>query len=421
MTQFTGSILELNEKKAIVMTEACDFVSIQRQAEMFVGQQVTFQKSDITRTNKNYVRYFALIASVFIIALCSVFYFQISIPSTVFAYIDVDINPSMEFVIDKNAKVLDLNPLNNDAQTLLKNLKLIDLPIKEAIAEVVKVSKQYGFISTSKPNAVLISASTDRSKNYKNNSAEELILDNILTDISTVTYDVGNEFIKPEVLKVTQEVRKFAVKNDISMGRYALYSKIKEESIEITVEKAKTERVSDMLDKSKIKDYINNEADVIKLDKNKHEVKDAEDSRANKSEESSRSSTSTTSRSTSAATITSSVSSSTGTSSDDEINNTSSTMSKNHNTSIKDIKDKIIRHRYTNDATPDENNEDSNQKSEAANNSKFIGGNDNSGTYDTYDTYDTKNNYNYIPKNNEYDKKSDNESASEPNIHNNDD
>ena len=253
MDEFTGSILEINKKHAIVMTDSCDFVTIHRQPQMFVGQQVKFRKSDIAGTNKNYIKYATLAASVFIIALFSVFYFQIFMPSTVFAYVDVDINPSVEFSIDKNAQVLDLVPLNTDAQSLLKDLELVDLPLKEAITEVVKASKQQGFISTSKQNTVLISASINHEKNHNTNDTDEKAFDKIISDISRVTFNVGTENIDPEILKVTPENRESAIKNNLSMGRYALYSKIKADDNNITVEIAKTEHISDMLDKAKIK------------------------------------------------------------------------------------------------------------------------------------------------------------------------
>lgn len=253
MNEFTGSILEINKKHAIVMTDSCDFVTIQRQPQMFVGQQVKFSKSDIARTNKNHIKYAALAASVFIIALFSVFYFQIFMPSTVFAYVDVDINPSVEFSIDKNAQVLDLKPLNSDAQILLKNLELVDLPIKDAITEVVKASKQLGFITTNKQNTVLISALINENKNSNTNESDEIAFDEIISDISSVTFNVGTENINPEVLKVSPENRESAIKNNLSMGRYALYLKLKADNSNITVDTAKTEHISDMLDKAKTK------------------------------------------------------------------------------------------------------------------------------------------------------------------------
>jgi len=251
MDEITGSILELTDKKALIMTESCDFISIARQPQMFVGQQVKVRKSDIAKTNKSYVKYALLAASVFILALFSVFYFRIFVSNTVYAYIDVDINPSVEFSIDKSAKVLDLKPLNSDAEALLKDMDLVDLPIKDAINQVVKTSEKMGFISADKENAILISAAVDENGKEVTNSSEAKAFDKIISNISNINFDFGYQTVKPEILKVTPESRKAAVKNNISMGRYALYSELKKENNDITVEKAKTTRVSDMLKNSK--------------------------------------------------------------------------------------------------------------------------------------------------------------------------
>lgn len=252
MTDFRGSILELKENQATVMTDACDFITIKRQPEMFIGQQIKFQKSDINTTGNKYKKYLALVASVFIIVLSFTFYSQVFIPNTVYAYVDVDINPSIEFAIDKNMRVLDIKPLNKDAQTLLKELKLNNLPIKQAITEVVKESRQLGFIKPNKKNAVLVSVSLGSEKKRNLDKSDEKELDNILADISSTTFDLVSEKIKPDVLKVTSEERLLAVKIEISMGRYALYNKMKEKNINISVEEAKTFRVSDMLDKAQV-------------------------------------------------------------------------------------------------------------------------------------------------------------------------
>lgn len=252
MNNYKGSILELNEKQAIVMTDNCDFVTINRQSEMFVGQQIIFNKSFIRKTQKGYMKQLSLIASVFVLIFSSIFFYQFYTPTKVFAYIDVDINPSIEFKIDKYAKVLDIEPLNDDAQILIKQLNLVDLPIKQAIAEVVKASKQYGYISADKENSILISASVKVDEESKLYEPNQVILDDILSKLKD-TYSVGFDELRPQILKVTPEKRADAIKNKISMGRYELYTKIKKDNGDISVEKAKTDRVSDMLDKAKIK------------------------------------------------------------------------------------------------------------------------------------------------------------------------
>lgn len=252
MNNFIGSIIEIKDNYATVMTDVCDFVMLKRQTGMFIGQQIKFQKSDLYVAKKKHMKSLSLVASLLILIFSYALFNQFFVSNTAYAYIDVDINPSLEFVIDKNAKVLDIKTLNKDAKTLLKGLKLINLPIKQAVTEVVKESKKQGFIKPSQKNSVLISASIGQDKNNKLNTFDEKDLNNILTDIGSTTFDLGTEKIKPNVLKVTPEYRKLAVKNEISMGRYVLYNKIKQENVNISIEKAKTDRVSDMLDKAQI-------------------------------------------------------------------------------------------------------------------------------------------------------------------------
>ncbi|MDF2985580.1 MAG: hypothetical protein K0R50_1090 [Eubacterium sp.] len=281
MIEFKGSILELNNKQAIVLTDKCEFISIKRLPEMFVGQQLAFKKSDIKRRTKSYIRYAALIASIFVLALISLLYFQVYNTNTVFAYIDVDINPSLEFKIDNNSNVLGVKALNSDARTLLKELQLKKIPVKEAISKVIEASKELGFISTEKNNEVLVSATLESEQSNKSNTDKDKTLDTILSDIKTISVQVGTENLKPEVLKVTPENRKSAVKNDISMGRYELYKKIKQKNPEITIEKAKSERVSEMLDKAAVKKSHKSDKKNPSLSKSKKdkENKNSEDNK----------------------------------------------------------------------------------------------------------------------------------------------
>ena len=254
MAEFKGSILELNNKKAVVMTDKCDFITIKRTPDMFLGQQLTFKETSeamFCKTNR-YLWKVAGLAAVFVLALFSVLYFQVFYPVSVYAYIDLDINPSMEFSVDKYSKVLEVKALNSDAQKLLKDLDLEEIPVKKAIFEVIESSKNMGFISTEKSNKVLVSASLKKTDST-NAVEEDKALSDILSEIENINVKVGQKNLQPEVLKVDPEVRKAAVKNNISMGRYKLYEDIKKTDPSLTIEKAKKERVSDMLDKAETK------------------------------------------------------------------------------------------------------------------------------------------------------------------------
>jgi len=252
MKEFSGTIMKIENEKAIVMTDNCDFVEINKRNDMEVGQEIRVSSGIKAR---NIIKYSSLVASIFIIIFSFALYHQLSTPNHVFAYVDVDINPSLEIAIDKNAKVMNVKPLNKDAETILMDLKLKNLPVKQAVAEVVKESKYQGFIKSDKKNTVLISASIDADRNYKTNGPEEKILDNILTEIGSTTINLGNEKIKSEVMRVTPEYRNLAVKYGISMGRYALYNRMRQKGINVSIEEAKTAHISEMLNKSQMNNF----------------------------------------------------------------------------------------------------------------------------------------------------------------------
>lgn len=253
MADFTGSILEIKGGTATVMTDQCDFKIIKRSSGMFVGQQVYFNKSDIYNSGKSYTKYLSIAASVCVI-ICSYFlYSQLYLPSRVYAYIDVDINPSVEFAVNKDNKVLAAKPLNEDAKSVLKNEKLEKLSITDAIEELIKECEKEGFIKSENSTDILVSGSTNGDKDKGR-------LDSILSEIDS-KLERDNTSISAEYVKVNPQERTLALENNMSMGRYALFNKIKEEDSSITVEQAKSSKVSEIIEKAKGKTKDKKESD----------------------------------------------------------------------------------------------------------------------------------------------------------------
>lgn len=247
---YRGTILKLKEKEAIVMTEECDFLSIKRRSGMSLGQQIIFQESDIIRYNRKNVKYFMVAASILLVFLISVSYFHYTV-NFAYAYVDVDINPSLELVINKQERVLKTIPLNEDARPLLKGLKLNGMPVQEAFSVIIIKSKEQGYLDLKNVNDILISAALNiDNKDYgfiKDEAQKKL--DRITESLSEVVEKHGGLKDKTIILKITPEDRKLSLENRISMGRYFIYTKMKEKGIDITIEEARNSRVSDILKK----------------------------------------------------------------------------------------------------------------------------------------------------------------------------
>lgn len=244
----TGVILELKGKKAILMTSTCDFITISRRPEMFVGQQLDLSNYLLPRKT-NPMRYFA-IAGIFVLIFCSVLFYQFLKPSSVFAYVDIDINPSLELSIDKKANVIKVKALNSDAEGLIKNISLENKSLTSAVRIIIEESHSKGFIQPDTKNAVLISASIK--------SGNEKVLDGIVSELQKTDFKAGTKSIKAEVIKVEATKRTEAVKNNISMGRYKLYEEISESEGNIDMQKAKTEGISKIIEAYESKKQNNN-------------------------------------------------------------------------------------------------------------------------------------------------------------------
>lgn len=260
MADYTGTIIELKDKRAAVFTDKCEFKEIKRRSGMFVGQQVSFSRADIFKAGSGYVRYLAVAASIFIVIASYFLYSQLFVPRTVYAYVDIDINPSIELTIDKDERVLAARALNDDAAKLLGNLKLKSLKVDEAVNEIITECRKEGFIKPEGNGTVLVSASESSDKN---NSQENEKLDKILNDIDVKIKDVDSQ-VQTELIKVNPDDRALAAQNNLSMGRYVLYNEIKQDGANITVEQAKNSRVSEMISKAKNKENKNDKSNVEK-------------------------------------------------------------------------------------------------------------------------------------------------------------
>lgn len=90
-------------------------------------------------------------------------------------YVTIDINPSIEFVLRKDDKVLKVLALNEDANLLITDLDLIGTSYKEALKIIVEASILMGYIDEyGYDNSILVTAYSNKESN--NNRLTELTI-----------------------------------------------------------------------------------------------------------------------------------------------------------------------------------------------------------------------------------------------------
>ncbi|MDP4177302.1 MAG: anti-sigma factor domain-containing protein [Bacillota bacterium] len=226
-----GYVYKIYGNKAVILTSSKGFIKIKKSTELKLGYKVYFEEKDIIKPNKR-IYYFTSVAATFFIVFMSI-RFLMGIGS-VYGYVDVDINPSIDFAVNKEYVVVKAAPLNSDAQKILKSYNFKGKHLDDAITVLLTKSEEYGYIKTS-DNNVIVSMSLDRNSKKNDSSADENKLKVFVNDIKAL--NKGN--ITKQVLLVNYDERIEAKKYNLSMGKYFMYLKAKEKNSNITIDEVK--------------------------------------------------------------------------------------------------------------------------------------------------------------------------------------
>ena len=209
-------------------------------------------------------------ASIAVFAVCILlFTLYRSIPQKdVYAYIDVDINPSFEMVINSDNIVVEVKPFNKDAKTLLKELKLNGRSLGRAMEAVLEKSNSMGFIQKHYDNMVFIYGSLDENvlnnKDSDDREKEKLNLDRILSEVEYKIDSFKEVDISTEAVVVEPDIRKFAYENGMSIVRYLMFKETDKRGLDYTIEDIKTRKLSDLVESLKNKDKNNDDTTIDK-------------------------------------------------------------------------------------------------------------------------------------------------------------
>lgn len=225
-----GTIVELAQDGAIVMVSDCSFVLLKKKKGMSLGQQIEFAVWEKKENHQNIVRKVTTIASIVILGIIL---FQVALRfikmppvNKSYAVVDIDINPSLELLIDRNNLVIGINTINRDADILLMDNDLRRMPVDEAIKAVFEFAHDRGFVYEDKENLVLVSLALNPDADKKGDEEEKF--ENLLNQIKLRA--TGDEVIKPVVISVSQDTVKSAGVNNLSIGRQYIYEKSKQKS-----------------------------------------------------------------------------------------------------------------------------------------------------------------------------------------------
>lgn len=240
--KYIGLIIGLEEDRAVVLTAESKIVGIKKSEEMFLGQKVFFSRNDILAVKRRRINFYkSAIAGVAAVLMLVFGYFKFFINSNeALLFIDVDINPSIEFAVDGKSIVKDVHPINKEADELAQNLYLENLPLSEALIKFIDKAIEEGYLNKRKDNSnyLLVSAALNpkSSKFKKDRENVEKKLDSELEDLKDDLLNVYRRKFNFEIVKVPEYYKEKSMKKNISLGKYMVYEKIREKGTSITIE-----------------------------------------------------------------------------------------------------------------------------------------------------------------------------------------
>ncbi|MEI5946233.1 anti-sigma factor domain-containing protein [Bacillus albus] len=216
-----GIVMDIKKHSIVVLTPNGEFITCKRKGDSCViGEEISFEEQE-QRASRFSIPYFLKPASLLIACfLCALLFFYNQPEEKVFAYVSVDINPSLEVSVTKDLRVIDLQACNDDGRRILKELKQWEnKQLQEVIRTIIKQSQEDKYLTNDK-QVMLTAVAKDKSLEPKLEKAmKELKKEYELKHI-TVEYQSS-----------TMQVREDARKAGIGTGVYIKQENEKNKSL----------------------------------------------------------------------------------------------------------------------------------------------------------------------------------------------
>ncbi|HLR40028.1 MAG TPA: anti-sigma factor domain-containing protein [Virgibacillus sp.] len=160
-----GIVMKKHRRYMIVMTSRGIFQKAAPIEHSLIGDEVYFQPIHSKKwlafffyTKKNRRTSVGLLATVCMLLLIAMPFYFIMGKEETYAYVNIDINPSVELKVDHTLHVHDMTPLNEDADKIVRKIsEYKHKDLEKVIAMIMNKSEEEGFINKGKSMLVGVS------------------------------------------------------------------------------------------------------------------------------------------------------------------------------------------------------------------------------------------------------------------------
>ncbi len=264
---YAGTVMELHEHRALIFTMDCGLVYIRRRQGMFLGQQVLFRQRDLNPAARIPFRRlaFSLTAIAAALALLLVgggilagLFSGLGLPGldgSPYAFLALDVNPSVELALDRNDRIAALNTLNGDAASLFGDMDLTGLPAGEAVDAILETLAEAGYLARDEEGTLLLSGTVAKGLRFLERNRLEKHLQKLLVETAgRIEVRIAERTTLYVFYSGDGAVREQAEENGLSIGRQLLLMEATGRKVDMTRDEAKQADLKSLLEKAGIRE-----------------------------------------------------------------------------------------------------------------------------------------------------------------------
>ncbi len=219
MEQFTGIVMERTGKYVVLMTPNGEFKRVRiTGSRPDIGEEISIPAVPRRLFNMPRASWLAVAAAVILLLVASPLLTMVNQPpEAAFAYVSVDINPSIELTMSNRYNVMDAQALNQDGEKVLAGVELKGMKVEKAVAKITEQAVKLGFIQKLHRNEVLISVSP-----LPGARIDRALFERTLLASANNVLEENKVEVAFQTIHVPSKIRENAKKKGLSTGNYAV-------------------------------------------------------------------------------------------------------------------------------------------------------------------------------------------------------
>jgi hypothetical protein len=238
-----GIVMEIDASCLTLLTPEGEFLHARRQNQPYaIGEEIHFFPIEMVKTSnqlnplKNIFRFKPILGLMAAVVICLGTLFPMYQNNKAYAYMSIDVNPSIELGINKKMQVVEMTGFNEEGKKIISRMNDWEKKDVSELAKIILVEiEKEGFFDT-KEQVIISTVRTEEPEVKVEKKLQE--------NIEEIKATVNKQKIEVTVLKATEKEMEKAHKRGLTTGKYH-EQKIKESKELTSKEKVKEEQIGE--------------------------------------------------------------------------------------------------------------------------------------------------------------------------------